>query len=288
MSESITTRRWVRPRGGASTQGGNTVAYVVLALGSLVMLFPFAWQVITSLSTNAEVTAIPINLFPSSLRFENYAAVFDQLPFFSQFGVSVSITLIRVAGQLLLGAMAGYAFARMRFPGRNILFGVVLGMLMVPPQVYLISQYQIIQSLGWLDTIAGIVAPGVFTAFSAFLMRQFFLGLPEELEEAARLDGANPMQAFWSVMLPLARPGLSALAVIGVLASWNDLLWPLVVATRPGTQPLSVGLATLQGQYVTDYPVLMAAALLACAPILIVFLIMQRRVIDGLAFSGMK
>jgi multiple sugar transport system permease protein len=269
-------------------EGRNGGAHIVLIVGSLVMLFPFAWQLITSLSTNAEVTAIPISIWPSSLHFDNYAKVFEQLPFFSQFSISVIITLIRVVGQLLLGAMAGYAFARMRFPGRDAIFAVVLAILMVPPQVFLISQYQIVQGLGWLDTVAGIVAPGIFTAFSAFLMRQFFLGLPEELEEAARLDGANPFQVFWRVMLPLARPGLSALAVIGVLASWNDLLWPLVVATKPGQQPLSVGLATLQGQYVTDYPVLMAAALLACAPILIVFLIMQRRVIDGLAFSGMK
>jgi multiple sugar transport system permease protein len=267
---------------------GNVLAHVVLVVGSLVMLFPFAWQILTSLSTNAEVTAIPINVWPSSLHFENYGAVFQKLPFLSQLGVSVTITVLRVGGQLVLGAMAGYAFARMRFPGRDVLFAVVLGMLMVPPQVYLISQYQIVQSLGWLDTVIGIVAPGIFTAFSAFLMRQFFLGLPDELEEAARLDGANAFQTFWRIMLPLARPGLSALAVIGVLVSWNDLLWPLVVATKPGTQPLSVGLATLQGQYTTDYPVLMAAALLACAPILVIFLIMQRRVIDGLAFSGMK
>ncbi|SEF18910.1 carbohydrate ABC transporter permease [Jiangella alba] len=268
--------------------GRNGFAHLVLVIGSLVMLFPFAWQIVSSLSTNAEVTAIPLKLWPSSLHFENYTEVFEQLSFASQLGVSVTVTVIRVFGHLLLGALAGYAFARMRFPGRGLMFALVLAIMMVPPQVFLISQYQIVQGLGWLNTVAGIVAPGIFTAFSAFLMRQFFLGLPDELEEAARLDGANPFQVFWKVMLPLARPGLSALAVVGVLVSWNELLWPLVVATEPGTQPLSVGLATLQGQFITDYPVLMAAALLACAPILIVFLAMQRRVIDGLAVSGMK
>lgn len=268
--------------------GSHLLTHAVLVAFSVVMVFPFVWQIIASLSTNAEITSIPPTLWPSQLHPENYVEVFDQLPFLSQLWISVVITVIRVAGQLLLGAMAGYAFARMRFPGRDVIFALVLAILMVPPQVFLISQYQIIQSLGWLDSVAGIVAPGIFSAFAAFLMRQFFLALPDELEEAARLDGANTFVVFWRIMLPLAGPGLSALAVIGVLTSWNDLLWPLVVATQPGTQPLSVGLATLQGQWSTDYPVLMAAALLACAPILITFLVMQRRVIDGLAHSGMK
>lgn len=283
LSTPVRTRREQARR-----LGGNAGAHVVLVLFSIVMVFPFAWQILTSLSTNAEVSSIPLKIFPSTLHFENYPAVFEHLPFFSQLGVSVTITVVRVVGQIILGCMAGYAFARLRFPGRNLIFALVLAMLMVPPQVFLISQYQIIQSLGWLDTVAGIVAPGIFSAFSAFLMRQFFLSMPDELEEAARLDGANAFQIFWRVMLPLATPGISALAVIGVLISWNDLLWPLVVATRPGVQPLSVGLATLQGQFVTDYPVLMAAALLACAPIFITFLVMQRRVIDGLAHSGLK
>jgi len=287
MSElSLGAASSTRRRGGR--HGSNVGAHVVLIVGSLVMMFPFVWQVIASLSTTPELTSIPPRLLPSVPHPENFAAVFDQLPFLSQFAVSVLITVLRVAGQLVLCAMAGYAFARLRFPGRNVLFALVLAILMVPPQVFLISQYQIVQGLGWLDTIAGIVAPGLFSAFGAFLLRQFFLGLPDELEEAARLDGANPFQVFWSVMLPLAKPGLSALAVITVLTSWNDLLWPLIVSTKPGVQPLSVGLATLQGQFSTDYPVLMAAALMASAPILILFLLMQRRVIDGLAFSGMK
>ena len=287
MPDAVVLDRSVRRR-QARRHGSNGFAHLVLGIGSLVMLFPFAWQILTSLSTNAEVTAIPPKIFPSSLHFENYPEVFQQLPFMSLLSVSVVITVIRVVGQILLGCMAGYAFARMRFPGKNLMFVLVLAILMVPPQVFLISQYQIVQGLGWLDTVAGIVAPGVFSAFAAFLMRQFFLAMPDELEEAARIDGANSFQVFWRVMLPLAVPGISALAGIGVRMSWYDHHWPLVVATRPGQQPLSVGLATLQGQFATDYPVLMAAALLASAPILITFLVMQRRVIDGLAHSGLK
>lgn len=282
MSEAVSrSARLHRPR------AVNLDAHLVLVIASLIMVFPFVWQLITSLSTQSDVTSIPPHL-PDALHPESYVAVFAQLPFVSQAVVSVTITVLRVLGQVIFGSMAGYAFARMSFPGKRVIFGFVLAILMVPPQAFLISQYQIIQSLGWLNSIQGIVAPGLFSAFAAFLMRQFFLGLPEDLEEAARLDGANAFQVFWQVMLPLARPGLSALIVLGVLASWNDLLWPLVVATQPGIQPLSVGLATLQGQYTTIYPVLMAAALLAAAPILVTFLIMQRRVIDGLAFSGMK
>ncbi|HEY8293739.1 MAG TPA: carbohydrate ABC transporter permease [Micrococcaceae bacterium] len=268
--------------------GSNTGAHIILSLGSAVMIFPFLWQIIMSLSTNPEVMSVPPTLWPSELQWHNYADVFTAMPFMSQFWVSVSITIIRTIGQLALCSLAGYAFARMRFPFKGLILGIILAILMVPSQVYLIPQYQIIQGLGWLNSTAGIVAPGIFSAFGTFMMRQFFLGLPDELEEAARLDGCNPFQTFWKIMLPLAKPGLSALAIITVLWSWNDLLWPLVVSTYAESMPLSAGLATLQGQNSTNYPVLMAASLMASAPVLILFLVMQRRVIDGIAFSGMK
>lgn len=262
--------------------------HLVLSIGGLFMAFPFVWQIIMSLSSNAEVTSIPPTLFPAQLRFDNYIEVFESLPFFSQLQTSVLITVIRAIGQVLLCTLAGYAFARMRFTGKAVLLAIVLSILMVPSQVYLLSQYQIVQGLDLLNTIPGIVAPGLFSAFGTFLMRQFFLSLPAELEEAARLDGANPLQTFWRVMLPLAGPSISALSITAVLFSWNELLWPLVVSTRAENAPLSVGLATLAGSVTIDYPVLMAASTLAMAPILILFLILQRRVIDGLAFSGLK
>jgi len=267
---------------------GNALAHVVLILGSVTMVFPFVWEIILSLSTQAQATSVPPVFWPGTLHFDNFAKVFEQLPFLNQFGVSIAITVIRVGAQVVLCSMAGYAFARMRFRFRGVLFAAVLVILMVPPQVFLLTQYQIVQSLGLLNSIGGIVLPGLFNAFGAFLMRQFFLGLPDELEEAARLDGANPFQVFWRVMLPLAAPGISALVVIGVLVSWNDLLWPLVVSTYASGAPLSVGLATLQGQYTVQYPVLMAASLLASGPIIVLFLVLQRRVIDGLAYSGLK
>lgn len=278
-------RRRSRPVGHAS----NLYAYIVLSVGAAVMIFPFAWQIIMSLSTNAEVISIPPTFWPEQLHPENYAHVFDRLPFLDQLWVSVAITVLRTVGQLVLCSMAGYAFARMEFPAKGVILALVLAILMVPPQVYLLPQYQIIQGLGWLNTIIGIAAPGVFSAFGTFLMRQFFLSLPRELEEAARLDGANAFQVFWKIMLPLARPGLSALAIITVLWSWNDLLWPLIVATNAQNMPLSAGIATLtSGRTIADYPLMLAAAMLAMAPVLILFLMMQRRVIDGIAFSGLK
>lgn len=262
--------------------------HLVLGVGGLLMVFPFLWQVVASLSTTAEVTSVPLSLWPETLRWENYAEVFERLPFGRQLWVSVLVTVLRTLAQLLLCSMAGYAFARMRFPGRGILLAVILSILMVPPQVFLLPQYQLVQSLGLLNTVLGVALPGLVSAFGTFLMRQFFLGVPGELEDAARLDGANPLQIFLRIMLPLARPSLSALAIITVLYSWNDLLWPLVVTTYPEQMPLSVGLATLQGAHQTDYPVLMAASLLATAPVLLLFVLLQRRVVSGLAHSGLK
>lgn len=270
-------------------QGANTVrTHVLLGIIGFIMVFPFMWQLIISLSTNDQVMSVPPTFWPGDLQWGNFVDVFTKLPFFNQFGVSVGITVIRVIGQVVLCSMAGYAFARMRFRGRGVFLGVILSILMVPPQVYLIPQFQIIQNLGLLNTVLGIALPGVFSAFGVFLMRQIFLGLPLELEEAARLDGANPFQIFYKIMLPLATPGISALVIITTLWSWNDLLWPLVVTTYAEKMPLSAGLATLAGSITTDYPVMMAASVLAMAPVLILFIALQRRVVEGLAFSGSK
>lgn len=274
------TRRRSRPR--------NLDAYIVLTIGGLIMIFPFVYQLVMSLSTQAEVTSVPPTLWPETLQWHNYADVFDVLPFAHQFGVSVVVTVMRVVVQMILCAMAGYAFARMRFRGSTILFALLLSILMVPNQIYLIPQYSIVQNMGLLNTALGIAMPGLFSAFGTFLLRQHFVSLPMELEEAARLDGANQWQIFWKVMLPLSGPALASVAILTTIASWNDLLWPLVVSTYEESMPLAVGLATLQGQHMTNYPVMMAASLLAMAPILILFLVLQRRVVEGLAHSGMK
>ena len=262
---------------------------MILGIGGFLMAFPFLWQIVMSLSTNAELQSVVPHFWPSDPQWQNYATVFERLPFVSQLRTSVLITVIRTGAQILLCTLAGYAFARMHFRGRAIVLALVLSILMVPSQVYLISQYQIVQGFGWLNTLVGIVAPGLFSAFGTFLMRTAFLNLPTELEEAARLDGASPLRVFWDVMLPLARPSIAVLAITSALWSWNELLWPLVVTTYQEQMPLSAGLATLvSDKSNTDYPVIMAASMLAMAPILILFIFLQRRVMDGLAFSGLK
>ncbi|MET3450330.1 carbohydrate ABC transporter permease [Curtobacterium sp. 1544] len=286
MTATVTPPRAARRPGRRG--GSHWWIHVVLGVGGFLMAFPFLWQIIMSLSTNAQVQSVTPTFWPGELQWQNYTQVFERLPFLSQLGTSVMVTVIRTIAQIVLCTLAGYAFARMRFRGRAILLAIVLSILLVPSQVYLISQYQIVQGFGWLDTLMGIVAPGLFSAFGTFLMRTAFLNLPPELEEAARMDGANPFQTFWRIMLPLARPSISVLAITTVLWSWNELLWPLVVSTRAEDMPLAAGLATLSGDRTIDYPVLMAASLMAMAPVLIMFVVLQRRVMDGLASSGLK
>ncbi|GII96799.1 carbohydrate ABC transporter permease [Sinosporangium siamense] len=263
-------------------------AHLVLLGGGLIMVSPFVYQVLATFMTNDQITSVPPTLWPTEWDLGAYAAVFAQIPFLRQLLNTVVITVLTTVATLVLCALGGYAFARMRFYAKGPLFALVLTMLMVPGTLLLIPQYQTVQSFGWLDSFAGIVVPGLVNAFGIFMMRQFFLGLPRELEEAARLDGANPGQVFWHVMLPLARPGLSALAILTVMASWSSLLWPLVVVNSQDMMPLSVGLASFTGEHGTQFPSMLAASLMAMLPIVILFLVMQRRVIEGIAFSGLK
>lgn len=286
-TRTLVTRR-AAPRRAGRREGRTWWIHIVLGVGGFIMAFPFLWQIIMSLSTQAEVQSVPPTFWPATLQWDNYVEVFERLPFLAQLQTSVWMTIIQTIVQIVLCTFAGYAFARMRFRGRAVLLAIVLSILLVPSQVYLLSQYQIVQSLGWLNSLIGIVAPGLFSAFGTFLMRTAFLNLPVELEEAARLDGANPFQIFTRVMLPLVRPSISVLAITTILWSWNLLLWPLVVSTQADSMPLAAGLATLSSDRQIDYPVLMAASLMAMAPVLILFIVLQRRVMDGLASSGLK
>jgi multiple sugar transport system permease protein len=276
-----TTRRTRR-------EGRMWPAHVLLCLGAVITVFPLVWELLTSFKSFGESVRVPPTILPAHWDWSNYQKVFDGVPFARQFLNTVVMALLRTAAQILLCSMAAYAFARIRFPGRGAIFLGFLAVLMVPGQLFLLPQYQIMQDLGWLDSMQALVVPGMFSAFGTFLLRQFFMGLPEELEEAARLDGANPFTVFWRIALPLARPGLLALGILTFLWSWNDLMWPLIVNTDPAKMPLSAGLASLQGAHLTEYPVLMAGSLLATLPVIVVFVAMQRQFIQGIAFSGMK
>jgi multiple sugar transport system permease protein len=262
--------------------------HVVLVVGAVVMVAPLLWEFLTSVKSFGESVRVPPTILPEAWDWSNYTKVFDSIPFGQQLLNTVLMTAGRTAGQLLLCSMAAYAFARLAFPGRDLIFMLFLSVLMVPSQLFLIPQYQIMQELGWLNSLQALIVPGVFSAFGTFLLRQFFLSLPKDLEEAAGLDGANPVRIYWHIMLPLARPGLVALGILTVLWSWNDLMWPLVVNNDPERMTLSAGLATLKGEHFTDYPVLMAGSLLATLPVIVVFVVMQRRVLEGIAFTGTK
>lgn len=266
----------------------HLLVHAILIVGAVVMIFPFVWQTLTAFKTFQASVQVPPTILPDPWVWTNFTEVFASMPFGQMFLNSVLLTIGRTVGQVVLCTMAGYGFARLAFPGRNIVFVLFLSVLMVPSQLYLLPQYEIMQTLGWLNSLQALIVPGIFSAFGTFLMRQFFMSMPAELEEAARIDGANPWQTFWMVMLPLAKPGIIALVVFTVLWSWNDLLWPLVVTTDPEKMPLSVGLSQLVGLHGTNYPVLMAGALLATLPMLVTFMFLQKQFIQGIAFSGSK
>lgn len=265
------------------------VVYIVLVLGAIVMLSPYALMIATSLKTYPETIANPQSFLPAVPQWSNYIEVnSDQLPIYLQIGNSAIVSIARIAGQLLFASMAAYAFARLRFRFRGLIFGIFLSMLMVPSQLFLLPQYQIMQNLHWLDTLQALAVPGMFTAFGVFLLRQFFLGLPIEIEEAARLDGANPWQIYWHVMLPLTRPALAALALLTLVASWSDLLWPLIVSSTPARMPVSAGIANLTGQYTTPFQLVMAAATIATIPVVVALLLGQRAFVRGLTAGAVK
>lgn len=262
--------------------------HLLLALGALIMLVPFGWQILTSLKTYPDSIQVPLKVLPELWDWANYREVFEILPFGQMFVNTLLMTIGRTVAQLVFCSMAAYAFARLRFPGRNVIFFLMLTVLMVPVELFLLPQYLIVSELGWLNTVQALILPGMFNVFNTFLLRQAFMTLPNELEEAARLDGCNPLQTFWHVMLPLVKPAMVTVTVLTVLYSWNELMWPLIVNSSQESMTLSVGLATLAGDQITDYPVIMAGSLMATLPILVVFVILQKQVVQGIASQGLK
>jgi len=262
--------------------------HCLLIFGVILTITPFLWMILTSMKTLGESTQIPPIIFPKKLNWQNYKEAVATLPFIKFYINTIISTVAKTVGQVVLCSMAAYAFARIEFPGRNIIFIIVLSVLMVPGQIFLLPQYMIIQKLGLLNTIRALILPGLFSAFGTFLLRQFFMTLPKELEEAAILDGCNHFRIYWNIMMPLAKPGLTALAIFTALWSWNDLMWPLIVNTSPEKMTLSAGLASMQGQHLTNYPVLMAGSLLAIWPMILLFIIFQKSFVEGIAMSGSK
>ena len=262
--------------------------HIVLILAGITALIPFIWMISTSLKGASEVMSAVPNFVPKAWRWQNYADAFAQVPFARFYFNTLIVTLARVVGQIFFSALAAYAFARIRFPGRNLLFVAILAVMMVPGQVTLIPNYVLLKNLGWLDSYKGLIIPSLFSAFGTFLLRQYFMTIPQDLVDAAALDGCYPLQTFWHVALPLAKSVMVAFGVLVTLWSWNDFLWPLIITKSTDMQMLSVGIAFFQGQFVSNFAVMMAAATLSTLPMVIVFVIAQRYLIEGITMSGLK
>ncbi len=263
------------------------LVYTALLAISWCWLFPIAWAVSGSLKSGGEISE-PI-LFPAHPRWSNYTEVFTLMPFWRMFFNTVFYAGCITAGQVFFCSLAGYAFARLHFRGRDTLFVLYLGTLMVPLTVTVIPQFIIMRVLGWTDTPWAMIVPGLFGgAFGTYLMRQFFSTLPTDLEEAAILDGCTPWQIYWRILLPHARPAVAVLAVLTWVNVWNDFLWPLLMIQRNSLATLTLGLVRMRGEYVARWPLIMAMSMLIMLPLVIIYAIAQRSFVRGIAVTGLN
>ena len=261
--------------------------HVVLILVSITMLVPFIWMALTAFKTSTEATSVnPFVIFPAVWQSDNFKTVIDNMNFLQLYVNTILLIVGRVAAAVLTATMAAYAFARLEFKGKNVMFSLVLFQMMVPGQIFIIPQYLMVSKMGLLDTVFALIFPGLVTAFGTFLLRQAYLGLPKDLEEAARLDGCNIGQTFLYIMAPLTRSGMVALGIFTAVFAYKDLMWPMIC--NKTVMPLSAALAKMQGQYTNNYPQLMAASLMACVPMIVIYLIFQKQFIEGIATSGGK
>lgn len=263
---------------------------LVLAVGAIGMLAPFWVMGVTSLLDNAEIFQFPPKLWPNVFHWENYQRLFNTAPMGQYFLNSIFVTVLTTVFHVLFSAMAGYAFSRMQFPAKNILFFICLMTMMVPPQVNIVPLFFMMKTFGWLDTYWALIVPGLFGAFGVFMLRQWFNALPKDLEDAAMMDGCNPWQTFWHVALPLAKPALASLAIFVFINAWNSFMWPLLAVNSPELMTLPVGIATLKSSFrdATDWSVLMAASTLSTLPVVAVFLFGQRYFIQGILSGSVK
>ena len=265
---------------------GRALLLLALLAGAIVVSLPFIYMVVSSLETNGQIGQLTPQFVPNPVQWGNYAQVWQQLPvgrfFVNSLVVAVSVTV----GQVVTASMAAYAFARLRFPGRSVLFAAYLATLIVPFQVTLIPNYILIRLLGWHNTYQGMIAPFISSVFSTFLLRQFFLTIPADLEEAAVLDGAGHWTIYTRVILPLARPALAAVVIFAFLGAWNNFLWPLVVVDSESLKTLPLGIVEFEGQFTVQWNLLMAGASLSLIPVLVVYVLAQRWIVEGIALTG--
>jgi multiple sugar transport system permease protein len=289
MADVALRRSQVRavPRSASGPRVRIVVLWVVVALGAVAMFFPFLWTIITSITPNAGLTVTPA-LFPSDPTLEAYQRLFNERPFGRIIMNSLGLAAITTVVQLFTSATAAYVFSRMPFPGRGIVFAVYLATMMIPLQVLLVPLFVELRTFGLLNTYLGALLPTFASAFGIFLLRQAMSQVPPELDEAATLDGAGHFRIFAQVVLPNIKPALATLTVFAFMGSWNSFLWPLVVLRKPELQTLPIALAGLQGQYTTEWDIVMAGSVVSILPMLALYLFAQKYIIQGVASSGIK
>ena len=267
----------------------SVLIHVILIVFSITMLVPFMWMFLTACKTVSESTQVnPFVIFPKEWQWQNFSTVVNDMNFFLLYKNTLLMIFFRIVAAVLTATMAGYALGRLNFKGKGFAFGLVLFQMMVPGQIFIIPQYLMITKMNMTNTIFALVFPGLVTAFGTFLLRQAYMGLPKDLEEAARLDGCNIGQTFLFIMAPLTRSSMIALGIFTAVFGFKDLMWPMIINTDKSMLVLSSALASMQGQYASKYPELMAASLIACLPMIVIYLIFQKQFIEGIATSGGK
>ncbi len=262
--------------------------HIVLIAGTLLTVFPFLWMIFTSFKGIGETMRIPPTILPESLKLDGYKGVLEALPFARVYLNTIIVTVITVLGQILFCSMAAFAFARLRFRGKNLIFIIILSVLMIPSQIFIMPQYLIMQKLGVLDSLPALFIQNLCSAFTVFLLRQFFMSLPKELEEAAIVDGCGFFRIYAQIMLPLIKPGIVAVVIFTGKSAWNSFMWPMIANTSPDKMILAPALATLQGQFTTNYPMQMSGAVMSVVPVIVMFFIFQKQFIEGVAHTGVK
>ncbi|NMA66862.1 MAG: carbohydrate ABC transporter permease [Clostridiaceae bacterium] len=267
---------------------GRYVKNVFLFLFALVSLYPFIWMIASSFKTDGQILANPTALFVADLTLDSYKTIWSRIPFFLFYRNSIIFAGTVTVSCLFFDTLAGYAFARMRFKGRNILFILVLSTMMIPFQAIMIPLFVELHKFGILDTFTGLILPRASGPFGVFMMRSFFITLPKDLEEAARIDGCNEFRIFRSIMLPLCKPAFASLGLFVFNGNWNDLLYPMLMTSKDSMRTLQAGIALLMGRNVVEYSLTMAGAFLSVLPIIIAYIFLQKYFIKGIAMSGMK
>ncbi|WP_018525421.1 carbohydrate ABC transporter permease [Alkalispirochaeta alkalica] len=267
---------------------GKILYGLVVVGGGLLMALPFIWMAVSSLKTETELMMTPPSFFPREPVTENYILVMRDLPFLLFYRNTVIVTLMRSISQIVCCSMAAFAFAKIRFPGRNVIFLGLLAVLMVPHQMILVPNYIIMRSLGLSNTLLAVALPGMFSAFGMFLLRQFYLTLPDEFLDAGKIDGCTHFGIFARLYFPLTQAAVMALLIFTVMYSWNDFIWPLIISSSDRTRVLSVGIALLQGQSRIYYNQIMAGAVMATLPVIVLFISLQRYFVQGIALTGVK